>query len=600
MPFCRRQTALALLAPVLTALAALGAAAGTTAAAQYSTPVGSGAAKPKTLRATAVLEWTGSLEKPSASRLMPLAVWDGEHYQPASLYLARPAPLAVETGTQYELERGGEPAGLFNVRGAAELHGEWVGMGSFHPEPAAAPPPKLKVSKHLPVLSGGKAEKGDAAATDDPGRPTLHRKTADPSSNAPPATSPGKTPASSGSSDTGAASASTTTSAGSSTTSSTDADHPTLHRRTDSADTTAQTNTGTTAGSGSTSSTGSNTGTATANPGPDPDRPTLHRKADADSDSSASTKASDPDTDRPTLHKHSDTATSSDPDRPTLHRAATGSEAASSIDPDRPRLRYGPSDDGAGSVAPVRLEGAPSTMQQLVAVSDPGPIDPRPYQYHWASPEEAAKMQAALAVLAAQAVVRPASTAAKPVARFGPASHPVSHSVRNPSGRQSSVPPAPTLVEAQVSTYELTFSGGPTVVYSAHTAEEGAARTYVTLIAQPDFSGKPQVLFQQVSRGDRLDEVPAMKLIDAIDTDGDQRAELIFQLNGATAPVVDANPDGNVNSAAPSAPTTNQPGPTAATLAAQAAAPAQPEREFAIYRVANGKAEQVFNTGPLP
>ena len=60
------------------------------ACAQYTTHVQKAADTKPTLRATAVLEWTGDLAKPSAARLIPLAVWDGEHYQPAGLYLASP------------------------------------------------------------------------------------------------------------------------------------------------------------------------------------------------------------------------------------------------------------------------------------------------------------------------------------------------------------------------------------------------------------------------------------------------------------------------------------------------------------------------------
>ncbi len=52
-----------------------------------------------------------------------------------------------------------------------------------------------------------------------------------------------------------------------------------------------------------------------------------------------------------------------------------------------------------------------------------------------------------------------------------------------------------------------------------------------------------------------LDIIPRMKLIDAVDTDDDNRAELIFALENKTG------------------------------------------RQYAIYRVANNKVEQVFTTG---
>ncbi len=588
-------------------LLALGA---TIAGAQYSTPVGTGAAKPKTLRATAVLEWTGSLEKPSASRLMPIAVWDGEHYQPAGLYLARPSPLALETGTQYELERSGEPVGLFNVRAAADLHGEWVGVGRFQAEAAPPPPPKLKASKHLPALSNGKPASTDKSPVGESpsnadGRPTLHRKTDDsapaqsgstPSTSASPQASPDKSESSSKPADTA------------STSSSGDSDHPTLHRRTDSSDTSSA-STGspaTTTGappansSGTASDTTSSTSSSSTS---DPDGPTLHRRSDT-----VGTKSPDVDPDRPTLHKHDDSASDVDPDRPTLHRAKTGADASAAIDPDRPRLRYGGPAETSQSALPTRLVGVPPSMQQIVAVSDSATGDPRPYQYHWASPDDAAQMQAALAVLAAQAIAKPNPSTVKPAAQFGPASHTATARKTHPA-KSTAAATGPALVDEHFTAYELSFSGGATLVYSAHTADEGPKRIYVTLIAQPDFSGKPQVLLQQVARGDRLDEVPAMQLVDAVDTDNDQRAELIFQLTGATqAPPGPEEPSQAAKDLAANTATdqaTQFARDAAASAAASAAAAnksaaAIPERAFAIYRVANGKALQVFNTGPLP
>lgn len=571
--------------------------------AQYSTPVGKGAAKPKTLRATAVVEWTGPLDKPSASRLMPVAVWDGEHYQPAGLYLARPDPLALESGTQYQLERAGEPVGLYNVRAAAQLNGMWEGIGRFQAEAPPPPPPKLKPSKHLPVLSTGKPEAPDKPGASDTGtsaagdRPTLHRKTDDSSpapangtagstggnsgaaGSAPPVASPGSTGQA-------PAAGAGTSASGSSTTGPQDSSQPTLHRRPADSDS---------------SSSGASTGSASSDSaGGDSNAPTLHRRDD--SAAGTSTTGADADTDRPTLHKHSDSASAAgdDDDRPTLHRAPSGSAAAAAIDPDRPRLRYGAPDDSSEIVLPTRLKGMPPDMQQIVAVSDSGPLDPRPYQYHWPSPDDATKMQAAMAALAEQAIARPNPPGAKPAAQFGPAARAAGRKAKQTRPTQA---PPPSLVDARFAAYELTFSGGATLVYTAHTADPGAQRVYVTLIAQPDFAGNPQVLLQQVAHGDRLDETPAMQLVDAVDTDGDKRAELIFQLTGASmipvpdstaaAPAYDGPGDANaVNDAAAA-------NAAAAAARAQAAA-AVPEREFAIYRVANGKAVQVFDTGPLP
>ncbi len=529
MSFRARQTAVAL------TLLALGA---TAAHAQYSTPVGTGVAKPKTLRATAVLEWTGAIEKPNASRLIPLAVWDGEHYQPGGLYLARPEPLALESGTQYELERSGDVIGLYNVRGAGEVNGIWEGLGRFQAEAPPPPPKKLKPSKVLPVLSNGKPDTGasTSTATADSGKPTLHRKS-DSSDSTGNTSAPAPSPQ--------------------------------------------------TAGSSTTSTAGDSGG------------PTLHRHSD-----DASSTAPEADSDRPTLHKHSEVSADDDPDRPTLHRVKSGADAAASIDPDRPRLRYGGSGEQELTMLPARLIGMPPNMQQVVGISDSTVGELRSYQYKWPDPGDAAKMQAALAAIAARAIVQPAAAPAKPGAQFGPAAHAKRTAAHK---AKPAAPPAPALVDEHFAAFELTFSGGATLVYSAHTADEGPKRVWVTIIAQPDFNGVPQVLLQQVAHGDRLDETPWMQLIDAVDTDNDQRAELVFQLNGAsvlppadTAAAAPAPYDGPGDANAVAAAAAANAAAAASRAAAAASAKPIPEREFAIYRVAGGKAVQVFDTGPLP
>ena len=91
-------------------------------------------------------------------------------------------------------------------------------------------------------------------------------------------------------------------------------------------------------------------------------------------------------------------------------------------------------------------------------------------------------------------------------------------------------------------------------MFSAKTGQ-GDQTKYVTIIAQPDFNGVPQILFKQVTSEPELDVVPRMQLVDAVDTDADNRAELIFALAGKT------------------------------------------DQQFAIYKVHDRSVEQVFSTG---
>jgi len=128
--------------------------------AQYPGQVAKSAKDAPVLRSIAVLEWTGDAGKPKASRLVPVAVFDAGQLQDGSVYLSRPAPLALTGGVEYELQENGQPLGLFDVRGAGQEQGGWVGHGAWKPLPVAKPKP----SKPVQI---------DEEESD---RPVLHRK----------------------------------------------------------------------------------------------------------------------------------------------------------------------------------------------------------------------------------------------------------------------------------------------------------------------------------------------------------------------------------------------------------------------------------------
>jgi hypothetical protein len=402
------------------------------------------------LRATAVLEFTGDLADIKASRLVPIAIWDGVQYQPGGLYLAQPAPLAVLAGTQYELESDGKSQGFFNVKDAEDLAGMWVGVGSFQAPPLAPPKRAARDSNHAYFVK-------DA----DPDKPHFAHRPADDSSQ--------------------------------------------------------------------------NGGTAAQNGG-SADGPTLHSRPNDDSPGgnggSGSTTATQPQV---------------DPDRPTFHNRVTNNQTASNqmaVDPDRPRLSYTTPESQQKLEKPDALFGLPADMKQVAGISDSNPLDTQSFTYSWASPDDAAKMQATLEAVAQKAVAPPAPAATKTAA---------THTTRH-KATQPAPPPPPLLADVEFQAFGLTLGGGATLVLSAHTTT--TPEKYVTVIAQPDFYGNAQVLLKQVASADNLDVTPRMRLIDAVDTEGNGRGNLIFELRGETY------------------------------------------REFAIYRVGDGQATQVFATQP--
>jgi hypothetical protein len=420
--------------------------------AQYPGHIENGKKKAPSVRAIAVLEWTGDTGKPSASRIIPISVFDGEQYQPGGLYLAKPEPLALEPGTEYVLQDAGIARGLFDINTAQDVDGYWFGYGSWKP---MAPPPKKakpKQGRNMPQV------------VTDAGNNRPHFKGHD--------------------------------SGGSST--STD------------------------------SSSGSASPPASSNPpAGDPERPTLRRR----SDSPASTPASG--------------ASSTDASAPEVPLGGA--------DPDRPHMAHGqqtPKDD----IQPAQLTGVPTGLQQMIAVSDAGEGEAHPFVYLWSDPADADKMKEQMEIAAAKAL---AGTA--PPAKTSPRPHTATTAAqRRKAAAAAAAPPKPVFTNERFKAYELTYSGGATLVFTGETADHAGKVKYVTLIAQPDFNGVPKVLFKSVTDDDHLDVTPRMRLVDAVDAKADNRGDLVFELRSHR------------------------------------------DREFVIYRISAGQAEQVFTTGSLP
>ena len=466
------------------------------------------------LRATAVLEFTGDLKDMGPNRLVPIAVWDGTRYQPGALYLAQPAPLAVLGGTQYQLETDGRSQGFFNVKDAENLAGGWIGVGKYQPPPAPKPVSKATTGHTYRVSDNS-----------DPDKPHFaHRPAPDTESDT--AASPEK--------------------------------------------------------SGKSDDSG----------------PTLHPRAKSGDTGSASAPAA--------------TQQEVDPDRPTFHRHDTQTAASSATaDPNRPHLSYTTPESQEKLAKPDALFGMPADMKQVAGISDSNSLDTESFAFTWANPDDAQKMQDALQKVAEQAIgpvkpapphteiassaspapspdAAPAQTPAQPPAQSRPSlqggrpsldagrpsAQPVpspaksspssqrarsssqSHTARQRTKQARAAQAPPVLEDVQFRVFSLSLGGGSTMVYSARAASD--PEKYVTIIAQPDFYGNAQVLLKHVASASNLDAAPRMRLIDAVDTQGDGRADLIFELRG------------------------------------------QSYRQFAIYRIAGGQATQVFATQPAP
>jgi len=487
---------------IVAAAIALALAVPTPACAQYpgqlAKSTANSAKDTPTLRAISVLEWTGEEGHPKASRLVPVAIFDGQELQDGSIYLSQPEPLSLAGEVEYELQRNGKPIGLFDIRNTGHEQGSWVGYGSWKAAVAPKPKPKPKA----PVLSL------NPSWDDQDDRPVLHRKHH--ADDPPTPAGTGQT----GDSKPGAAAS----------------------------------------GSGSSSS-----GSTSTAPTSDPDRPTLHRKpADADSDStSGSSSSPTPDPDRPTLHKKApsdDSASNTSTGKQKKKKKNADESYVDSLpdvaDPDRPRLKRGQGTGGVLNVLPS-LIGMPPDLNQAVAVSDARTPVEHQWSFAWADPADQDKMKATLEQMARDALsLTPPPT---------PAPAPVKHSASRKQSKAVVPPPPPPpapLADEDFRVYELAYGAGATFVLTAHTGGQGAADKYAAFIAQPDLYGNVLVLLKSVTDAAHLDDTPRMRLVDAVDAEADNRAELLFELRGQT------------------------------------------ERQFALYRVLRGQAERIFATGP--
>ncbi len=176
--------------------------------------------KVKGPRALGLLQLNSSSNK---GTLIPIAILvDGKFYD-ASVYKADPVPMALESGTVYEVEQAGSSQGLFTINGT--LHSTttegsahpWTGSGSYLPNGTSVAKSTRKAedvpvgldntdSDAPPRLTRGKAAKpADADGSNPPpasGAPAGSGSTEKPAASAPPASSqPASAPSGGGSSD---------------------------------------------------------------------------------------------------------------------------------------------------------------------------------------------------------------------------------------------------------------------------------------------------------------------------------------------------------------------------------------------------------------
>jgi hypothetical protein len=434
------------------------------------------------------------MQKPTASRLIPVSLFIDGKLDDAGVYLARPVPFALLTGNVYELQKAGTPLGTLNLEFARHLIAPetatttyddgWFGYGRFAP-PAIEKKSTLKGTAVAVSLNG---------LDEDESAPHFSSRSATPGSGGAAKPTPGS------------ASASTDTPAD-------DPDRPVLHRSASSQDQTASSG-----GSGDA-------------PADDADRPTLRRRTPEQTQAAKADQS------------NTGNSLNDDKNRPMLHR---GKPEGTFTDTDIPKLSGLPGDQD---------------LHQLAAVSDAADRPPHDFSRTWEGDDERqailTKMEAAartlLAAYETANAVAPATPAPPP-----PSKQAATSRVRHSAAKEAPPPPPEPLLDEQLSGYMLSYGGAATFVYHAHTDGLGPMLRFVTLVAQVNMEGEPEIALKNVTDAAHLDRMPRMRLVDAVDAEASNRASLLFELR------------------------------------------AQNSRQFALYRVIGGQATQTFITGMTP
>jgi hypothetical protein len=425
----------------------------------------------------------GLLQLNSAGKatLIPIAILVEGKFYDASSYKADPIPMALETGTVYEVEQTGESQGLFTVNGALHSKVEetvrpWAGSGAFLPRGTELAKTTRK-AENVPVgldisdsdapprlTRGDSAKKEGGQGTAAPGAPV----------GTPSATGGAKqTESKADGESTGKANAGNDSAKAASSSPS-----PVPDKSGASAGTIQGSNNEGANGQGSTNQKAE-------------EKPTPGGEAEGYY--------------RPRLRRGKPTE-SAPPDE----LASVTSKPASG------------GTDSAAIAGPLRL---------LPAISDEGGPDPRTYKFFWKTGEEDERRTQMLA-LAGEAITAYAKALAKNTI---PASTPAVKAGANK--KKTAVKPAlPTFENTEFQAFDVWGNNQAVMILSteAHFApipgDAKAPETYsVTILARTDIYGNLRKIYSGVTDRFHLDVTPKLELVDAVDADGDGRGELLFR-----------------------------------------------------------------------
>ena len=189
-------------------------------------------------------------------------------------------------------------------------------------------------------------------------------------------------------------------------------------------------------------------------------------------------------------------------------------------DADRPVLHRQERSETSHEQTKVTPEDMKGEFQWVPAISDAGGPEPRPYNYQMKPDEEAVFLKKMLALAGPEVTAR-AGASEKGA---GPKAKTPEKSVRPI--------PAPQFQNVQMRVFDLSSSNEPVLILTANATVPSRADVVfmIALVAREDIYGDLHKVSAMLTDSQHLDALPRYEFLDAVDADGDGRAELLFRL----------------------------------------------------------------------
>ena len=222
-----------------------------------------------------------------------------------------------------------------------------------------------------------------------------------------------------------------------------------------------------------------------------------------------------------------------DKNRPTLKRGKPAPPPAE--EPEQPVVASSKKSAAAPTIpttgAVPSVSPSASQIQLIPAISASNGPDPHPYSYGM-KPEEEQEFRKKMLAMAADEV------RARAAQRAQGTTVPVHTAPQR--GKATAVKPVqPDFEDVQLRVFDLASSNEPELVLTANARMPQGSRVKqsespeleytVTLVAREDVNGDFHKALANLTDAQHLDVLPRLELIDAVDVDGDGRAELLFR-----------------------------------------------------------------------